>query len=79
MLPKLSCLSNYLCQSMNLAPHAIEEWDNESLSLCLSVCEVCTVWSSRKGNILTAVFLIKQKKNNCAPSNFKFLSFTGLR
>lgn len=23
---------------MNLAPHAIEEWDNESLSLCISPC-----------------------------------------
>lgn len=42
MLPKLSCLSNWLCQSMNLAPHAIEEWDNESLSLslCLSVWDL---------------------------------------
>lgn len=34
MLPKLSYFSNYLCQSMNLAPRAIEEWDNEPLSLC---------------------------------------------
>lgn len=34
MLPKLSYFSNYLCQSMSLAPRAIEEWDNEPLSLC---------------------------------------------
>lgn len=38
MLPKLSCLSNQHCQSVNLAPHAIEEWDNESLFLPVSQC-----------------------------------------
>ena len=26
---------------MNLAPHAIEEWDNESLSLSVSQCVGC--------------------------------------
>lgn len=28
MLPEPLCLSNWLCQSMNLAPHATEEWDS---------------------------------------------------
>lgn len=30
MLPEPLCLSNWLCQSMNLAPHATEEWDSGS-------------------------------------------------
>ena len=45
MLPKLSCLSNQHCQSANLAPRAIEEWDNESLILCVPLCGIhaCTL------------------------------------
>lgn len=30
MLPEPLCLSNWLCQSMNEAPHATEEWDSGS-------------------------------------------------
>lgn len=46
MLLQLSCLSNELCQSANLAPHAIREWDNESVFWSVShpVWFVFTLW-----------------------------------
>lgn len=49
MLPEPLCLSNWLCQPMNLAPHATEEWDSGApllppdmaRTLALSVCDAC--------------------------------------